>query len=61
VPNLIADALSLKPKKPDPIQVKEAKALGLAGKKDEAKAVLDEILKRDPESPEAKAARAEIQ
>ena len=54
------DALSLKPKKPDPIQIKKARALDLAGKKDEAKSVLDEILKRDPENPEAKAARAEI-
>ena len=32
----------------------------LAGKMDEAKAVLDEILKRDPDHPEAKAARGEI-
>ena len=54
------DALSLKPKKPDPIQIKKARALDLAGKKEEARSVLDEILKRDPENPEAKAARAEI-
>ena len=54
------DALSLKPKKPDPIRVRRAKALLAAGRKDEAKTALDEILARDPESPEAKAARAEI-
>jgi len=53
-------ALTLKPKKPDPIQVKRAKALAAADRKDEARAALDEILKRDPEQPEAKAARAEI-
>ncbi|WP_435010843.1 tetratricopeptide repeat protein [Tundrisphaera lichenicola] len=54
------DALSLKPKKPDPIRVKRAKALDLAGKRVEARSVLDEILARDPENPEAKAARAEL-
>ena len=49
-------ALSLKPKKPDLIQVRRAKALHAAGKIAEAKAILDEILKKDPEHPEAKAA-----
>ena len=53
-------ALSLKPKKADQIQVRRAKALQAAGKLAEAKATLDEILKKDPEQPEAKAARAEI-
>jgi Tfp pilus assembly protein PilF len=53
-------ALSLKPKKPDLIQVRRAKALHAAGRIADAKAVLDEILKKDPEQPEAKAARAEI-
>jgi len=54
-------ALTLKPKKPDLIQVRRAKALKQAGKLGEAKAVLDEILKKDPDHPEAKAARGEIQ
>jgi cellulose synthase operon protein C len=53
-------ALSLKPKKPDLIQVRRAKALHAAGKIAEAKAVIDEILKKDPDHPEAKAAREEI-
>ena len=53
-------ALSLKPKKPDLIQVRRAKALFAAGKIGEAKAALDELLKKDPGHPEAKAARGEI-
>ena len=53
-------ALSLKPKKPELIQVRRAKALHAAGRIDDAKVALDEILKKDPEQPEAKAARAEI-
>ncbi len=53
-------ALSLKPKKADDLKVKLAGArLGL-GEKDAAKAILDEILKRDPEHPEALKAREEI-
>jgi len=53
-------ALELKPKKPDDLKVKLARAqLGL-GRKDEAKATLDEILKADPEHPEARALRDEV-
>ena len=54
-------ALILKPKKPADIQVKKAQALQLAGHPDQAKTLLDEILTRDPNHPEAKAARAEIE
>ena len=53
-------ALSLKPKKADQIQVRKAKALQAAGKTDEAKAILEAILKNDPDHPEAKAALSEI-
>ncbi len=53
-------ALTLKPKKPDDLQVKRARSLHLAGRIAEARAALDDILKRDPDHPEAKAARAEI-
>jgi Tfp pilus assembly protein PilF len=53
-------ALELKAKKPDDLKVKLAKAqLGL-GQRDAAKATLDAILKRDPDHPEAKALRQEI-
>jgi tetratricopeptide (TPR) repeat protein len=53
-------ALTLKPKKPVLIQVKRAKALAGVGKVEEARKALDEILARDPDQPEAKAARAEL-
>jgi tetratricopeptide (TPR) repeat protein len=53
-------ALALKPKKADLIQVRRAKALHAAGKIAEAKAALEEILKKDPDHPEAKAALGEI-
>jgi cellulose synthase operon protein C len=53
-------ALTLKPKKPDLIQVRRARALKAAGKIAEAKSVLEEILKKDPEHPEAKKALLEI-
>ena len=54
-------ALSLKPKKTDQILVRRARALHAAGKIAEARKALDEILAKDPDHPEAKAARAEIQ
>ena len=54
------DALTLKPKRADDLRVKRAKSLLALGKPDEAKAALDEILKRDPDQPEAKAAREAI-
>ena len=53
-------ALELKPKKPNNIKVKLAKAQRGAGKNDDAKATLDAILKADPEHPEAKALREEM-
>ena len=53
-------ALELKAKKPNDLKVKLAKAqLGL-GQRDAAKATLDGILKADPEHPEAKALRKQI-
>jgi tetratricopeptide (TPR) repeat protein len=53
-------ALELKARRPNDLKVKLAKAqLGL-GRRDEAKATLDGILKADPEHPEAKALREEI-
>ena len=53
-------ALALKPKKADLIQVRKAKALQAAGRLDEAKALLKQVLEKDPDHPEAKAALAEI-
>jgi len=54
-------ALDLKVKKPNDLKVRLAKAqLGL-GQKDAARATLDGILKADPEHPEAKALRDEIE
>ena len=53
-------ALTLKPKRADDLRVRRARALFSMGRKDEAKEALDEILKRDPEHPEAKALRKEI-
>lgn len=46
-------ALELKPKKPDAIRIKLARALHAAGRADEARTALDEVLKADPENPEA--------
>jgi tetratricopeptide (TPR) repeat protein len=52
--------LELKPKKPNDIKVKLARALAGSGKMDEAKATLDEVLKADPEHPEALALKKEL-
>jgi len=53
-------ALELKPKKPNDVKVKLARAqLGL-GKKSEAKATLDGVLKEDPDHPEAKSVQKEL-
>ena len=53
-------ALELKAKRPNDLKVKLAKAqLGL-GQRDAAKATLDEIFKTDPDHPEAKALRQQI-
>ena len=46
-------ALELKAKKPNDVRVKLAKALNSAGRKDEAKAALGQVLKSDPEHPAA--------
>ena len=53
-------ALTLKPKKPAEIKLKLAQALLDDGRKDDAKATLDEILKVDPEHPEARALREQM-
>lgn len=53
-------ALSLKPKKPNDVKVKLAAALQAAGRDDEAKTTLDEVLKVDPDHPEAKALRDDL-
>jgi len=53
-------ALELKPKRPNDLKVKRAAALLAAGRKDEAKAAVDEVLEGDPEHPEAKSLREEI-
>jgi tetratricopeptide (TPR) repeat protein len=53
-------ALELKPKKANDLKVRLAKAqLGL-GRREDARATLDGVLKADPEHPEAKALREEI-
>ncbi len=54
-------ALVLKPKKPDDIKVKLARAQLGAGQRDQAKTTLESVLKADPEHPEAKALKAEMQ
>jgi tetratricopeptide (TPR) repeat protein len=53
-------ALELKAKKPNDLKVRMAKAQLGRGRRDDARATLDEILKADPEHPEAKALRDEI-
>ncbi len=53
-------ALTLKPRKADAIRVKLAKAQAASGDKTAAKATVDAILKRDPDHPEAKALRDEL-
>ncbi|MDG3006931.1 tetratricopeptide repeat protein [Paludisphaera mucosa] len=52
-------ALGLKPKKTADIKVKLARAQLALGRKDEARATLDEVLKADPEHPEARSLREE--
>ena len=49
--------LKVKPRRAAELKVKLASALADAGKKDEAKTTLDELLKDDPDHPEAKALR----
>jgi tetratricopeptide (TPR) repeat protein len=54
-------ALELKVKKPNDVRVKLARAQLGQGRRDEAKATLDGILKEDPGHPEAKALLKEIE
>jgi Tfp pilus assembly protein PilF len=54
-------ALVLKPKRPDDVKVKLAKSQFGAGQRDAAKATLDEVLKGDPEHPEGKALKGEME
>lgn len=54
-------ALSLKPKKADQLKVKLARAESKAGHPDEAKTILDDLLKADPDHPEAKKLREEME
>ena len=53
-------ALTLKPKKPNDLKVRLARAQAGLGKPAEAKATLDAILEADPDHPEAKALREEM-
>jgi hypothetical protein len=53
-------ALQLKAKKPNDLKVRMARAQLGAGQRDAAKDTIDGILKEDPEHPEAKALKEEI-
>lgn len=53
-------ALELKPRKADQLKVKLARAQADAGRRDDARQTLDELLKADPDHPEAKALRKEL-
>ncbi len=54
-------ALTLKPKRPDDIKVKLARALFSSGQKDQARATLEQVLKTDPDHPEGKALKSEME
>jgi cellulose synthase operon protein C len=54
-------AIELKVKKPNDVKVKLAKAQLDKGDRDAARATLDGVLKEDPEHPEAKALRDQIE
>ncbi len=54
-------AIDLKPKKLDQLQVKLARAQADFGQRDAARSTLDDLLKADPDHPEAKAARKELE
>ena len=54
-------ALTLKPKKPNDIKVRLAKAQAGVGRPDDAKVTLDTILKADPDHLEAKKLRATLE
>jgi predicted Zn-dependent protease len=53
-------ALDLKAKKPNDLKVKLARSLHGLGRDAEARTTLDDVLKEDPDHPEAKALRDEI-
>ena len=53
-------ALTLKPKKPNDLKVRLARAQAGAGHPEEAQATLEAVLKTDPDHPEAKALREEL-
>ena len=53
-------ALTLKPRKPEDLRVKLAKAQAASGDKATARATLEGVLKRDPEHPGAKALLDEL-
>jgi tetratricopeptide (TPR) repeat protein len=54
-------ALDLKAKKPNDLKVKMARSLLALGRKDDARATVDAVLKEDPDHPEGKALRDEIE
>jgi Tfp pilus assembly protein PilF len=54
-------ALSLKPKRPDDVKVKLARALWGAGQKDQARETLEAVLKTDPDHPDGKALKTEME
>lgn len=54
-------AIDLKARKPNDLKVKLAHSLLALGRRDEARATLDAVLKQDPDHPEAKALRGEIE
>jgi cellulose synthase operon protein C len=54
-------AIELKAKKPNDLKVKLARAQLGKGDRDGARATIDGVLKQDPEHPEAKALRGEIE
>ena len=56
-----ATAIELKAKKPNDLKVKRARALLAEGRRDDAKADLDAVLKQDPDHPEAKALQEEME
>jgi hypothetical protein len=53
-------ALTLKPRKPEDLRVKLAKAQAASGDKATARGTVEGILKRDPEHPGAKALLDEL-
>ncbi len=53
-------AIDLKPRKADQLKVKLARAQADFGQRDAARATLDDLLKADPDHPEAKALKKEL-